>query len=52
MFGSGCLGVFFRNLQAAVGSYFDVRAPNKMPSMALASDPQANECGNIEPNIR
>ncbi|CAH2009437.1 unnamed protein product [Acanthoscelides obtectus] len=39
------------NLQAAVCSYLDVESPNQLPSMALMSDPVANEMESIEPNV-
>ncbi|CAG9818298.1 unnamed protein product [Phaedon cochleariae] len=39
------------NLQAAVCSYLDVEAPNQLPSMALVSDPVANDTESIEPNV-
>ncbi|KAI4457580.1 hypothetical protein MML48_7g00016522 [Holotrichia oblita] len=39
------------NLQGAICSYFDVENSQKLPSMALASDPKACESESIEPNI-
>ncbi|KAG5884873.1 hypothetical protein JTB14_025037 [Gonioctena quinquepunctata] len=39
------------NLQAAICSYLDIESPNQLPSMALVSDPIANETESIEPNV-
>ncbi|KAK5650699.1 hypothetical protein RI129_001728 [Pyrocoelia pectoralis] len=39
------------NLQAAICSYFDIESPMKLPSMALVSDPIANECESVEPCV-
>lgn len=30
--------MFFRNLQAAVGSYFDINSANKLPSFIMIRD--------------
>lgn len=44
--------LFLRNLQAAICSYLDIESTNQLPSMALVSNPLANETESIEPNVR
>ncbi|KAJ8922043.1 hypothetical protein NQ315_008683 [Exocentrus adspersus] len=39
------------NLQAAICSYLDIESSNQLPSMALVSNPLANETESIEPNV-
>lgn len=43
----------YRNLQAAICSYFDIDAPcSKLPSMALVSAPVTCESESVEPNMQ
>lgn len=39
------------NLQAAICSYLDIESTNQLPTMALVSNPLANETESIEPNV-
>jgi hypothetical protein len=47
-----CVDPFFRNLQAAVGSYFDFEAANNLPSMSLLKDATVGEGESVPPCTR
>lgn len=49
----GTISIFiYRNLQAAICSYFDVGSSTKLPSMCLISDPTASDHETVEPGTR
>jgi hypothetical protein len=44
--------IFYRNLQAAVCSYFDFEAPNHLPSMVLVKDITVGDGESVPPKTR